>query len=136
MTPDPKRRAASYGTAIVLAHLLVSLVHGVAHQELGIDLSVAEMLFVRAVILLGPLLAMALLWTRWQRSGFGLLALTMSGSLIFGLYHHFVAMGPDHVTAQGAGLWGTTFVITACLLFLAEALGTYVGVRFLRGTVN
>ena len=83
------------------------------------------------VILAGPLLAMALLWTQWQRLGLGLLALTMAGSLVFGLYHHFVAMGPDHVGAQVAGLWGTTFVVTACLLFLAEALGTYLGVRFL-----
>jgi hypothetical protein len=83
------------------------------------------------VIVAGPLLAMALLWTRQQRLGFGLLALTMAGSLAFGLYHHFVAMGPDHVGAQVAGFWGTAFVITACLLFLAEAIGTYVGMRYL-----
>jgi len=87
---------------------------------------------VAVVILAGPLLAMALLWTPWQRLGFALLALTMAGSLAFGLYHHFVAMGPDHVGAQVAGFWGTTFIVTACLLFLAEALGTYIGVRFLR----
>jgi len=127
------RQAASYGAAIVLVHLLVNLVHGAAHWELHIDLSAAEMLFVAAVILAGPLLAMALLWTRWQRLGLGLLAATMAGSLAFGLYHHFVAMGPDHVGAQVAGPWGTTFVITACVLFLAEAIGTYVGVRFLWG---
>jgi len=124
------RRAASYGTAIVLVHLLVNLVHGAAHRELHIDLSAAEMVFVVAVILVGPLLAMALLWTAWQRLGLGLLAVTMAGSLVFGLYHHFVAMGPDHVAAQVAGFWGTAFVITACLLFLAEAVGTYIGVRF------
>ena len=125
------RRAAGYGTAIVLVHLLVNLVHGAAHRELHIDLSAAEKLFVAVVILAGPLLAMALLWTQWQRLGLGLLALTMAGSLVFGLYHHFVAMGPDHVGAQVAGFWGTTFVVTACVLFLAEALGTYIGVRFL-----
>jgi len=128
------RRAATYGTAIVLVHLLANLVHGAAHFELHIDLSAAEKLFVAAVILAGPLLAMAWLWTQWQRLGFGLLALTMAGSLAFGLYHHFVAMGPDHVGAQVAGLWGTTFVVTACLLFLAEAVGTYIGVRFLLGS--
>jgi hypothetical protein len=125
------RRAAGYGTAIVLVHLLVNLVHGAAHRELHIDLSAAEKLFVAVVILAGPLLAMALLWTQWQRLGLGLLALTMAGSLVFGLYHHFVAMGPDHVGAQVAGFWGTTFVFTACVLFLAEAVGTYIGVRFL-----
>jgi len=40
-------------------------------------------------------------------------------------------MGPDHVGAQVAGSWGTTFVVTAGLLFLTEAVGTYVGVRYL-----
>jgi hypothetical protein len=129
---DPRR----YGTAIVLVNLLINLVHGVAHLELHIDLNAAEKLFVAVVILASPLLAMALLWTPWQRLGFALLALTMAGSLAFGLYHHFVAMGPDHVGAQVAGVWGTTFVATACLLFLTEAAGTYIGVRFLIGTAN
>jgi hypothetical protein len=124
-------KSARHGTAIVLVNLLINIVHGAAHLELHIDLSAPEKLFVAAVIVAGPLLAMALLWTRQQRLGFGLLALTMAGSLAFGLYHHFVAMGPDHVGAQVAGFWGTAFVITACLLFLAEAIGTYVGMRYL-----
>jgi hypothetical protein len=111
----------------VLVNLPINFVHGAAHLVLHIDLSAAEKLFVAIVILAGPLLAMALLWTRWQRFGFGLLAASMAGSLVFGLYHHFVAMGPDHVVAQAAGFWGTTFVVTACLLFLAEALGIYIG---------
>jgi len=125
------RRAATYGTAIVLVNLAVNLVHGAAHSQLNIDLSTAETLFVVVVILTGPLLAMALLWTKWQRLGLGMLALTMAGSLAFGLYHHFVAMGPDHVAAQVAGFWGTTFIVTACVLFLAEVVGTYIGVGFL-----
>src|ERR1019366_5670113 len=123
--------SARYGTTIVLVNLPINIVHGAAHLKLHIDLSAAEKLFVAVVILAGPLLAMALLGTPWQRLGLGLLALTMAGSLAFGLYHHFVAMGPDHVGAQVAGFWGTTFVVTACVLFLAEALGTYIGVRFL-----
>jgi hypothetical protein len=124
------------GTAIVLVNLPINMLHGAAHLKLQIDLSPAEKLFVAVVILAGPLLAMALLWTAWQRLGFALLALTMAGSLAFGLYHHFMAMGPDHIGAQVAGVWGTTFVITACLLFLAEALGTYIGVRSLIGSAN
>ena len=125
------RRAAGYGTAIVLVNLVINIVHGAAHLELHIDLSAAEKIFVAVVILAAPLLAMALLWTPRQRAGLGLLALSMAGSLAFGLYHHFVAMGPDHVGAQVAGFWGTTFVATACLLFLAEAVGTYIGVWYL-----
>ncbi|MGC9948169.1 MAG: hypothetical protein ABSF64_17530 [Bryobacteraceae bacterium] len=124
--------SARYGTTIVLVNLLVNIVHGAAHLKLHIDLSAAETLFVAIAIVAGPLLAMALLWTRWQRLGFGLLALTMAGSLVFGLYHHFMAMGPDHVGAQVPGFWGTTFVITACLLFLVESVGAFAGVWFLK----
>lgn len=123
-------RIRLFGSAVVLAHLVVSLVHGAAHQQLHIDLTTPEMLFVAAVILIGPLVAMALLWTTRQRLGLGLLAITMAGSLAFGLYHHFVAMGPDHVAAQIGGFWGTTFVVTACLLLLTEAIGTYIGLRY------
>ncbi len=124
-------RAARYGTAVVLVNLLVNLVHGAAHLELCVDLSAAETLFVAVAIVAGPLLALVLLWTPWQRVGLGLLSVAMAGSLLFGLYRHFVAMGPDHVGAQAAGFWGITFVVTACLLFLAEAVGIYMGVRFL-----
>jgi len=126
--------ARNHGTGIVLVSLVIGMVHSAAHLELHIELSAAEKLFVEGVTVVGPLLAMVLLWTRWRRLGFGLLALTMAGSLVFGLYHHFVAMGPDHVGAQVAGFWGTTFVLSACLLFLAEAVGTYLGVRFLLGS--
>jgi hypothetical protein len=131
-TPRRDGSAARYGTGIVLVNLAVNLLHGAAHRELHIDLNTAEQAFVVAVILIGPLLAMALLGTRWQRAGLGLLAATMAASLAFGLYHHFMAPGPDQVGAQAAGFWGTTFGITAGLLFLAEAAGIYVGVRFLR----
>jgi hypothetical protein len=35
--------------------------------------------------------------------------------------------GPDHVGGQAPGPWGTGFVLTAYLLFLTEAMGTYTG---------
>jgi hypothetical protein len=126
------RRAAVYGTVLVLVHLLVNIVHGAAHSELHIGLDAGEKRFVAAVILAGPLVAMALLWTSRQRLGLGWLAATMLGSMVFGLYHHFVAMGPDHVAAQAPGAWGAVFVVTASLLFLIEAIGTYSAVRWLR----
>jgi hypothetical protein len=53
----------------------------------------------------------------------------MAGSLLFGLYHHFVARGPDHVGYQMAGSWATTFAFTAYGLLLTEALGVYTGLR-------
>ena len=124
-------RAVKYGTAIVLVHLLVNIAHAAAHLKLHIELGLAAMLFVMVVIVLLPLIAMLVLWTSRERLGVILLALSMSASLIFGLYNHFVAAGPDHVGEQATGTWGTTFVLTAYLLLVTEAIGTYVGFHFL-----
>jgi hypothetical protein len=54
----------------------------------------------------------------------------MFGSLLFGFYHHFLVASPDHIHSQSSGGWGTTFVLTAYLLLITEAIGTYVGVHF------
>jgi hypothetical protein len=125
------RRAAIYGTAIVLFHMLVTLIHGAAHSELHIGLSRAELTFVRIVILLCPLVAMGLLWTPWRTSGLVVLTLSMAGSLLFGLYHHFMVTGPDHVGQQTPGLWANAFGITAYGILMIEAFGTYAGVHLL-----
>ena len=63
--------------------------------------------------------------------GLILLSLSMFGSLLFGLYHHFLAVSLDQIHSQPASAWGTTFVLTAYLLLITEAIGTYVGVHFL-----
>ena len=60
-----------------------------------------------------------------------LLSLSMFGSLLFGFYHHFLVASPDHIHSQPSGGWGTTFVLTAYLLLITEAIGTYFGVHFL-----
>ena len=125
-------RAFKYATVLVLAHLLINMVHGAAHWELLVGLRPAGMLFVIAVILLCPLLALALLWTSQKRLGLLLLTVSMAASALFGLYNHFLVRGPDHVSEQPPGPWGTAFVVTAYLLFLTEALGTFLGLYFLR----
>jgi hypothetical protein len=128
--PVAVRPAVEYGTGVVLLHLLVNLVHGTAHAKLHIQLGPAGMLFVLLVIGASPLLAMLLLWTSRRRFGLILLALSMAASLLFGLYNHFVAVSPDHVGRQAPGPWATTFAITAYVLLLTEALGTYIGLKF------
>lgn len=125
-------RSALYATSIVLAHLLVNIGHGLAHRELRVDLTAPQSAFVIMVVLLLPLLAMGLVWTSKKRLGFILLSLSMAGSLLFGLYHHFLASGPDHVHSQPANSWGTTFVFTAYGLFITEAIGLCIGVHFLQ----
>ncbi len=110
---------------------MVNIIHGAAHRELRVELCPAAMLFVIGVILLCPLFAMVLLWASQRRLGLVLLTLSMATSLVFGLYNHFVILSPDHVGEQAPGPWGTAFVLTAYLLFLTEAIGTYVGLYFL-----
>jgi hypothetical protein len=119
-------------TAIVVTHLLVNIAHGLAHHELRVGLALPGTMFVIVVVLIAPLLAMGLLWTAEKRIGLMLLSLSMSGSFLFGLYHHFLAMGPDHVDSQPWNRWGLAFGLTAYALLITEAIGTYIGIHFLR----
>ena len=89
-------RSAKYVTAIVVAiHLLINVVHGVAHREQHVGLAPSGSVFVITVVLILPLLAMALVWTAQKRLGLILLSLSMFGSLLFGLYHHFQVISQD-----------------------------------------
>ena len=125
---------AKYGTASVLAHVAVSVVHGIPHRALHIELSHPQELYVLIVIIVCPLIAMALLWTRRQRAGALLLAVSMLGSLVFGAWNHFVAGGPDHVAEVAPGAMGLLFRVTAGLLAMCEAAGVWLGVSWLRRT--
>ena len=124
-------RAAKYTTAVVVAHLLVNIAHGLAHRELRVGLDPPDSIFVIVVVLLSPLLGMVLVWTAKKRLGLILLLLSMFGSLLFGFYHHFLIASPDHVRSQPASPWGIAFVLTAYGLLITEAIGAYVGVHFL-----
>jgi hypothetical protein len=124
---------AQYGTALVFAHFVISLFHGRAHADLHVGLSPVQTLFVLLVITLCPLVGAALLWTRLRRAGTVLLATSMFGSLVFGAWNHFVASGSDHVAHVPAGAAGRMFQITAVLLAVTEAAGTWLGILWLRG---
>ena len=68
-------RRATYVTAIVVAHLVANVAHGLAHRELRVGLALPASIFVIVVVLIVPLLAMALLWTAKKRLGLILLSL-------------------------------------------------------------
>jgi len=124
-------RSAAYATTIVLVHLLLNIAHGLAHRERHVGLALPGSIFVVVVVLILPLVAMWLLWTAQKRLGLILLLFSMFGSLLFGVYHHFLAISPDHVRSQPANPWGLLFVLTAYGLSITEAIGTYLGVHFL-----
>src|SRR5690349_10341879 len=102
-----------YATAIVLLHTLITIIHGAAHLGEMVIGSVADNVFIVGVIWLAPLVAIALLrMGRWQ-AGSVMLTVAMAGSLIYGIYNHFIVPSPDNVVSFPAGSWQLPFQITA-----------------------
>ena len=52
----------------------------------------------------------------------------MLGSLLFGAYHHYVAISPDHVAHLPPGDAQGLFRVTAQLMVVVELLGAGVGI--------
>jgi hypothetical protein len=75
------------------------------------------------VILLAPLVALGLSWTRYARAGLWLLFVSMLGSLTFGFCYHYIIVSNDHVAHLPPGDARGLFRITALLLLITEALG-------------
>lgn len=78
-------KIARYGTASVVMHLLTNGLHGLAHVEIPVALSLLQGSFVAIVIFLIPILAAILLWTPFYRMGSWLLLSSIAGSLLFGI---------------------------------------------------
>ncbi|HEX3726345.1 MAG TPA: hypothetical protein VHV08_08880 [Pirellulales bacterium] len=116
-------RTALWATSIVVVNEAINFIHGQAHERLAVGLQPWQWAFVWTVIVVAPLVAAALYWTRWRQAGAALLCASMLGSLLFGVFHHFVAVSPDHVSHLPAGDAQGLFIVTAVLLVIAEALG-------------
>lgn len=114
--------------AIVVLHLLVSVIHGAAHNVLAINLSGWQNAYVLSIITILPLVAALLIWRR-RAVGFMLLLLSMFGSLVFGVYYHFIFVSPDNVAFLPHHTWTLPFQLTAWLLAVIEAAGVVIGLR-------
>jgi hypothetical protein len=114
-------------TTAVLAHLLVTFVHGAAHRGADVGLGPAQTLFVFLVIEVGPILGLVL--SRYRpRLGGWTVAASMAGALVFGFVNHFVLISPDHVSHVAAD-WRPLFTSSAVLLVLSELAGVVAGWR-------
>jgi len=107
-------------TLVVMVHLLVVLGHGVAHEQLHIQPNIWQRTFIALVIFIGPVVAMALLWTRLQKMGLVVLLLTMAGSLFFGAAYHFFVPGSDNALELPPGHWESLFKTSATWLAVIE----------------
>ena len=62
-------KLAGFGTLTVAIHVSIVVAHGVAHSDLGIELTTAQKLFSGVVIIAAPILAAVFLWTRLAHVG-------------------------------------------------------------------
>ena len=134
MSSPAYRRIAWVVTLVVLAHLVVTLLHGQAHTRLGVGLANWQQAYVIIVILLAPLVALVLAWTRYARVGVLLLLGSMLGSLIFGAVYHYIIISNDHVAHLPPGEARGLFRITALLLLITETVGVIVGAMATRSS--
>jgi hypothetical protein len=125
-------KIAQYGTVIAVIHAIAHSLHGLAHQEIPVPLSLLQTIFIGTVILLAPILAAVLLWTNFHRIGGWLLLSSMAGSILFGIYNHFIVISPDHISQVSILGWGLLFQITAILILIVDGLGAAIGLWSLK----
>jgi hypothetical protein len=119
-------------TIAVLAHLIVTMINGQSHTRLNVGLSDWQNVYVLAIVVVAPLVALVLSFTRYLRVGLWLLLASMLGSLIFGICYHYIIISPDHVAHLPPGEARGLFRLTAVLLLITEAFGVVVAALGLR----
>lgn len=116
-------------TALVVVHLAATLWHGDAHTRLAIELPPEKTIFVYVVILIAPIVAAGLLWTRYVSNGLSLFVLSMLGALLFGAYHHYVMVSPDNIGHLPVGSLEShsQFISSAAVIALLELASALYG---------
>ena len=122
---------------LVAIHFAVALWHGNAHTALAIALPPEKNAFVFSVVLIAPLFAASLVWTRYFLIGVWMFFLSMLGAVLFGAYHHYIMVSPDNIGhLPGASLDAhATFILSAASLALLELASALYG-AFLLGSLS
>jgi hypothetical protein len=122
------RKATVYGTAMVLLAMAANLLHAVSHAGQGVlSLEAWQWEYVVGVIFVSPIIAAALLWTRFRLVGAWLLLASMVGSFVFDFAYHFLIPGPDNVFTLQPGAWLIPFRVSSVMLVAVSGLGSLVG---------
>lgn len=110
-------------TIVVIAHTVISALHGLAHLLIPVPISVLQALFIAGVITALPIIAVILIWRQRVIWAATVLLVSMAGSLLFGLYNHFAVVSPDHISQIPSTSVGVLFQATAILLAVSEGIG-------------
>lgn len=125
-------------TALVLIHFAGNAWHGDAHATLNISLPEWKAAYVTAVIVIAPLFGMVLMWTRFETVGSGIVGLSMVGSVLFSVYHHYVLISIDNVDHLPAGTAEAHahFSNSAELIALSALAAALAGFYSVGGLIN
>lgn len=110
-------------TIVVIAHTVISALHGLAHLLIPVPISVLQALFIAGVITALPIIAVILIWRQRVIWAATVLLVSMAGSLLFGLYNHFAVVSPDHISQIPSTSLGVLIQATAILLAVSEGIG-------------
>jgi len=91
------RAHAVFVTVFLIFHHVVAILHGGVHTEIPVILTSFQNLFVTIVMMLLPIMAVTLTWTRYSKIGLLLLAICMFSSLLFDIYYHYILVSPDNI---------------------------------------
>jgi hypothetical protein len=118
---------------LVAIHLAVAVWHGNAHTALAIALPPEKNAFLFIVILIAPLVAASLMWTRYLLVGLWMIVLSMLGALLFGVYHHYLMVSPDNIghLPTGSADAQSSFIASAAALALLELASALYGAYYL-----
>jgi Na+/proline symporter len=132
-------RLAAVATLVVIVHHGIAFVHGAAHEQLAVGLDAWQQVFVWVVITILPIVSLILYWTRFKQAAALILFSSMLAGLLFGVYFHFIASTPDHVShlpdAEGRGLFVATAVLLVPFEGLAAAFGLWSWLKFRKPAV-
>lgn len=130
-TANPRRLAAVLSIVAVI-HCAIGLWHGGAHLSVPVPLSPLQMAFVGIVVVILPLIAAALTWTRQRKLAVVLYTGSMLAALLFGVINHYILISPDNVTCVPPGEHRMTFIVSAGLVAGSELIGTLLGLVAMR----
>jgi hypothetical protein len=119
--------------AVIAFHFAIVVLHSAAHQVLPVTATPAQLAFIIPVIVLAPMVA-GLILLRFNKAGLLLMAVSMLGSFVFGVYYHFIADTIDHVNhvaQMQPPFWSQMFQSTSYLLAISEIFGAALAVFML-----